>query len=102
MNKKFVLLLILILTASSLTAVNLANASIPKPSVPEFTLKLVDSSYDEPTTYSTDPYTGKQVTHEGYHVESRTIELKIKNQPFTPFLVEEGTAKWTAYLQYNI
>jgi len=28
---------------------------ITKPSVPEFTLVLVDSSYDVPTTYSTDP-----------------------------------------------
>ena len=36
---------------------------IPKPSVPEFTVALVDTSYDVPTTYSTDPYTGKQLTH---------------------------------------
>jgi len=48
-------------------------------SVPEFTVELVDSSYDVPTTYSIDPYTGKNVTHEGYHVESRTIEIRIKN-----------------------
>jgi hypothetical protein len=65
-------------------------AFIPTPSVPEFTVELVDTSYDVPTTYSTDPYTGKQVTHEGYHVARRTIEVKIKNQPFTPFTDSDG------------
>lgn len=48
-------------------------------------MALVDASYDVPTTYSTDTYTGKQVTHEGYHVARRTIEVRIKNQPFTPY-----------------
>jgi hypothetical protein len=57
-------------------------ASIPKPSVPEFTVDFFDSSYDVPTTYSTDPYTGETITHEGYRVENRTIEVKIKNQPY--------------------
>lgn len=38
-----------------------------------------------PTTYSIDPYTGANVTHPGYHVENRTIELNIKNQPFTSY-----------------
>jgi hypothetical protein len=33
-------------------------ASIPKPSVPEFTVKLVDSSYDIPASSLIDPYTG--------------------------------------------
>ena len=53
------------------------------PAVPEFTVKLIDTSYDMPTTYSTDPYTGKTITQEGYHVERRTIEIRIKNQPFS-------------------
>jgi hypothetical protein len=60
-----------------------ASASIPEPSVPEFTVELLDTSLDVPTTYSTDPYTGDPVTHEGYHVARRTIEVRIKNQPFT-------------------
>ena len=64
--------------------------SIPKPSVPEFTVELVDTSYDVPTTYSTDPYTGDTVTHKGYHVARRTIEVRIKNQPFTPFTDSGG------------
>jgi len=60
-------------------------ASIPKPSVSGFTLKFVDSSYDVPTTYSIDPYTGVDVTHQGYHVENRSIQVSIKNQPFTSY-----------------
>ena len=60
------------------------------PAVPEFTVELVDASYDVPTTYSTDPYTGTQVTHQGYHVAKRTIEIRIKNQPFTPYIDSNG------------
>jgi hypothetical protein len=66
------------------------TASITKPSILEFTVALLDTSYDVPTTYSTDPYTGDTVTHEGYHVARRTIEVKIKNQPFTPFTDSDG------------
>jgi len=67
-----------------------------KPSVPQFSVKLVDSSYDVPpsTTTVTDPYTGKEsiVTNSGYHVSDRTIEVTIKNQPFTPYKKENA---WT-------
>jgi len=59
---------------------------MPKPSVPEFTVTLTDSSYDVPTTYYMDTYgSGKNETIPGYHVEARTITVTIKNQPFTPF-----------------
>jgi hypothetical protein len=69
-------------TVQASTEVN----GITKPSVPEFTLVLVDSSYDVPTTYSIDPYTGKNVTHYGYHVEDKKIGMKIKNnQPFNSY-----------------
>lgn len=61
--------------------------SIPTPSVPEFTLRLVDLSYDVPAvspTYTTDPYTGEKTLqdagHVGYHVDNRSIELSITNQ----------------------
>jgi hypothetical protein len=81
-----------------------AATSIPKPAVPEFTVKLVDSSYDIPTTYSIDPYTGENMTHLGSHVERRTIEFKIKTQPFTPFWVQESpsAANWSVNFYYNI
>ena len=68
-------------------------ASISQPSVPEFTVKLADHSYDVPPydvppTYGIDQYTGKNVTiaegcHvEGYPVENKTIDITITNQPF--------------------
>ena len=75
-------------------------APIPKPSVPEFTVELIDSSYDVPTTYSIDPYTGENVTHTGYHVECRTIEVTIKNQPFVSYY--DTSRNWTINFYYNI
>jgi hypothetical protein len=85
MSKTAILLLITVLTVSSLLMLKVAPASavIPKPSVPEFTLKLVAHPYDVPPTYEIDPYTGKNVmTQAGYHVENKSIEIVIKNQPF--------------------
>jgi hypothetical protein len=86
---------IMLLTQSNLV---LASASIPKPSVPEFTLKFVDNSYDVPPTYGIDPYTGKNVTTQaGHHVENKSIEVTIKNQPFANS--SDGN---TYHLYYNI
>jgi hypothetical protein len=94
------LLLFVILTVASLLLIESANAqSIPKPSVPEFTVQFLDRSYDVPTTTSFDPYTGKEITDQGYHVENKTIEIKIKNQPFEPFYNANGQA---INLYYNI
>jgi hypothetical protein len=67
-------------------------SGVTKPSVPEFTVKFVDHSYDVPPTYSTDPYAGKNVmTQAGYHVENKSIEVTIKNQPFTSYYDENGS-----------
>ena len=57
-----------------------AAQSIPKPSVPEFTVQLVDNSYDVPAIQTIDPYTGEKITHPSHHVENKTIEIKITNQ----------------------
>jgi hypothetical protein len=97
-KEPFCLLLIIVFTTSSLIAVRPANATIPKPHVPEFTVEFVDNSYDVATTYSIDPYTGENVTHPGYHVPHITLELTIENQPFAPYY--EGI--WEITLQYNI
>ena len=91
MSKTIVLLLFALLALSSLVMVGSVFAqSIPKPSVPEFTVELVDNSYDIPITYYTDPYTGETITNEGGHVENKSIEVWIKNQPFTPYDDAEG------------
>jgi hypothetical protein len=55
--------------------------SIPTPSVPEFALKFSEHSFDTPITYSTNPYTGENVTNPASHYQWKTIEVTIKNQP---------------------
>ena len=84
MRKAFSLALIVILAVSSLTLFGFASSqTIPKPSVPEFTIEIVSLPYDVPPTTSTtiDQYTGKQTTttQPGYHVENKTFEAVIKN-----------------------
>jgi len=70
------------------------------PTIPEFTLKYFDHSYDVPPTYKIEPYTGKTVVdHAGYHVDNRTIDVTIKNQAFTPSITADGN---TTALYYNV
>jgi len=93
------------MTISGLSVMMVKPASaqtIPKPSVPEFTVRYVDTSYDVPTTTSIDPYTGKTITNQGYHVEKISTELAIKNQPFTPFQLNVDGDSKTINLFYNI
>jgi hypothetical protein len=87
---------------SSLIAVKAASASttMPKPSVPEFTVKFIDASYYTPTTYSIDPYTGRNVTHPSYYVANKTIIVSIKNQPFVS--TYDSSGGWNSSLFYNI
>ena len=92
LSKTFCLVFLVLLAASSLTMVKPIFAqSISKPSVPEFTVRYVDNSYDVPPIYGIDQYTGKNVTKsEGYHVDNRSIEFTIKNQQFTPYTDSNG------------
>jgi hypothetical protein len=67
------------------------DSGILKPSVPEFTLRYIDLSYDVPPTYGIDQFTGKNVTkQEGYHVDNQSIAFRIKNQPFTSYNDSSG------------
>ena len=93
--------LFMVLTISVLNT-SCIGVSIPKPAIPYFTVNFIDSSYSTKTAYSTDPYTGKQITNPSIYVESRTIEVRIENTAFTPFAVQEGSTSWTANLMYNI
>jgi hypothetical protein len=82
---------------------NVRAETITKPSVPEFTVKFVDNSYDVPATHTIDPYTGQDVTHAGYHVENKTIEIRIKNQPFTSYSMQDNAStNWTINFFYNV
>jgi len=55
--------------------------TIPKPSVPEFTITISDHSYDVPPTYAINNYTGKtEMTKAGHHVNNYTLAINIRNQ----------------------
>jgi hypothetical protein len=74
-GKSFPLIMILIMAISSLIIVKPAFAqSIPKPSVPQFTLKFIPV-----IQITTDPYTGANTTTQNLS----TIELSITNQKYT-------------------
>jgi hypothetical protein len=71
-----------------------------KPSVPEFTARYVERSNDVAPTYTFDPFTGKNViSQQGYRGVNRTIEISIKNPPFTPNTLPNGT---TISLFYDV
>jgi hypothetical protein len=102
-NRVLSLLFIVILAVSSLMIVESAfTQSIPKLSVPEFTLKLVDNSYSVPKTVTIDPFTGANVTQPSHRVDNKTIEVIIQNQPFNPILIQEGKSNWTTAFYYNV
>jgi hypothetical protein len=92
-SKTFALLLTITIAMSSLTLLTVkpANAqSIPKPSIPQFTVKYADHSYYVPSTYATDQSTGKNVTINGYYVANVSFELTITNQTFSPYKDANG------------
>ncbi len=70
------LIVIVALTVSGLTLLAVpAFAAVPKPSVPEFNVRFVTSSYNVTTT---DPYTGLSATQQ---YSNNSIQVAIKNQP---------------------
>jgi hypothetical protein len=82
-SKTFAIILTIIIAMSCLIllTINPANAqTAPNPSVPKYILQYVDGSYDVPTTQTIDPYTGKTITHQGYHVNQTIFEMVIQNQ----------------------
>jgi hypothetical protein len=95
------LLLTLIVTLSAGSLIKPTSAQdIPKPAVPEFTIRYVEHPFDVPPTYQIDQYSGENVTiQEGYHIQNRSIELLIKNQPYTPY--EDSSGNLIA-LFYNV
>jgi hypothetical protein len=99
MSRTTIIALILILATSNIMWIESASAqAISKPSIPEFSLKYVDHSYDVPTTYGIDPYTGKTIiTQEGYRVQNNSVEVIIKNQAFTSYRNENGSVIWLYY-----
>ncbi len=110
-SKTFGLVFILIMAISSLEVlvVRPANAqtaittsSIPTPSVPEFTVKFVNTSYEIPASSTINPYTGQNETSPSSYVENYSIQVIVKNQPFTPQWIQVGSSGFTDSLYYNV
>jgi hypothetical protein len=77
--------------------------SIPKPSVPEFTVEYVNNSYYAPPIYGIDEYSGETVqTGGGFTVANKSIELTIKNQPFIHYVLKDENGTHDVYLRYQI
>lgn len=77
------LCLAVILVLCNLIMIESASGqTIPKPSIPEFSVVVVDHSYIVPESTSIDPYNGSVITHPAYLVENKTIDITIRNQPF--------------------
>jgi hypothetical protein len=92
-GKTSALILTLIVAMSCLTLLTVkpVNAqTIPKPSVPEFSLKYVKASY-----IKVDQYTGASK-----EVDNSTIEVTIKNQPFSPQFYTSANTNTSLF--YNI
>jgi hypothetical protein len=82
----FLILASLIVLIAIPTTVQAAS----KLSVPQFSLRLFDNSYNVPPSTTTNSYTGVTTTKSGYRVNNMTIEITIKNQPFTPYTDTRG------------
>jgi hypothetical protein len=63
---------------------------VPKPSVPQFTVKFIDDSYTVLPTKTFDPYTGATSTQPGYTVTEVRIEVTINNLPAGSYKTSEG------------
>ena len=90
-----VLILMMSISCGGLLTVNPASAqTIPTPSIPEFTVNFVPASYSVTTT---NPYTGVNTTQT---FDNSTIEVIIKNQPFTAYY--DASIDQNISLYYNI
>jgi hypothetical protein len=59
-----------------------AQTTIPKPSVPQFTISLEGPSFLSNTTYRLDPNSGQVVADLGFTNQYTSVVLTIQNQPF--------------------
>ena len=101
-SKSIAIILILIISVSSLLMTKPVSASTV-PAIPEYTLKYSEHHSNTPATYSTNPYTGENITYPGNNYQWHTIDVTIKNQPFTSYTFkDENNATWAVTLYYNV
>jgi hypothetical protein len=100
-SKSFSLLLLVILAVSSLIMVESANASIAKPSVPEFKISYTNYVYDEPL--ATSQWSGEPIPNSGYHYDYREVYIKVRNQPNDAYVNENSVNNGVREkLYYNV
>jgi hypothetical protein len=96
---RFLVLFFVFLALSSLLVLSFPSTAVAKltttkPSVPQFSVKIVGDYYYTPpsTTISVDQFTGKETTiaTPGYYRDEREVVVSIKNQPFTPYTATDG------------
>jgi hypothetical protein len=75
-------------------------SSIKKPSVPEFSVNLVEGPYDIPSSYVINAFNGQNITIPAVHIDKRAIVVTIKNQPFTPYHDANSDSNISFY--YNV
>ena len=66
---------------SSLSLVMVKPAYAQAPPTPIFSISIPTATYQVPTSYSTDPYTGATITNQGYTVYKLNITFTIQNNP---------------------
>jgi len=81
MGKSFTLVLILTAAMSGLTLIMVNSTFAQTPPTPVFSFSTISRSYLVPTTYSTNPYTGANVTKTGYTVNTFNITFTVQNEP---------------------
>jgi hypothetical protein len=77
------LLIVLVAPIMLLAQFNNEASAQTTPSVPEFTIVPIGPSFDIPPTYSFNSSTGLFDTNDGCHIQYSTVEIIIKNQPFS-------------------
>jgi len=80
-GKSFASILILMLVVSGLSLIMVNSAFAQTPPTPVFSVSTISRSYVVPTTYSTNPYTGANVTKLGYTVNTFNITFTVQNEP---------------------
>ncbi|MGA2524693.1 MAG: hypothetical protein ABSF65_11145 [Candidatus Bathyarchaeia archaeon] len=100
-SKSFVLVLILIMAISSvdLLIVKPVNAQIPP--TPPFSIITVSDTTVIPTTYSTNPYTGANITNLGYTKASFNVTITIQNNPQTTAYELDVEGHYSLQLQWQ-
>jgi heme/copper-type cytochrome/quinol oxidase subunit 2 len=98
LSKRFVLMSFFLIVIFGVLLVESCVAPVTTPEHPSVapeivSVKVNSDHYWWPPSYTTNPYTGETIeTFPGKYVPRGTIEITIKNRPFTPYIDKDGNA----------